>query len=122
MSKRGRPKNAEEYIPQIKYSTSYKDNNGDEYIWYYDKNISNNGPISIELFSPKYSWSEKLLRELDILNNKYIPKKGQRKLRVTKEDKKRIEEIEIDLIEYHYNLFPEDRVIPKKPRKNARTK
>lgn len=109
MNKRGRPKNVEDFVPQIKYSTIYENQSKEKHIWNFDQNISTNGPISVEFTSPQFTISEKLLREFELLEKKYEIKVGGRKPRITKDDKQRMEQIEKELEEFHYSLYPEDR-------------
>lgn len=110
--KRGRPQDND--IPILVYTQEFKDYSGEKYKWVWDKIKSPNGPLSVEIDDPQFNISEKLLRELDKIEQKYIPKKGERKPRITKEDKQRIEQIENELIEFHYSLYPEDRPKTKK--------
>jgi len=116
---RGRP--IENDTPRLIYKQEFKDYKGEKYIWIFDKTKFNNGPLSVEIFDPQFNESEKLLRELEKLEDKYIPKKGDRKPRITKIDKQRMEQIQKELEEFHYNLFPEDRPVIKtrgrKPKK-----
>lgn len=104
---RGRP--IENNIPKIIYTQKFKDYNGYSSIWTWNKIKFPNGPISVEFFDPVFIISEKLLKELERINVRYLPKKGERKNRITKEDKNRMIEIEKELEEFHYSLYPEDR-------------
>jgi hypothetical protein len=69
---------------------------------------------------PQYYKADKLVDELEALNKKYLPKKGDRKPRILKVDKERIEAIEKELEEFQYGIFPEDAPIIK-VRKNGKT-
>jgi hypothetical protein len=104
---RGRPQDNDTLI--LEYTQFFKDHNGSSYKWTWNKNISKSGPISVTIEDPQYAISDRLNRELESIEKKYIPKKGDRKPRVTKEDKLRMEQIEKELIEFHYSKFPEDR-------------
>ena len=112
--KRGRPQDNDEVI--LEYTQVFKDPKGEKITWIWNKNKFPNGPLSVEFDDPQFNVSEKLLRELDTLNKKYEPKKGERKPRITKEDKLRIESIENELEEFHYSLYAEDRPKTKKPK------
>ena len=116
---RGRPIDNDILI--LEYTQIFKDIKGEIQTWVWDKNKYPNGPLSVSIEDPQYNYSEKLLRELEVLDKKYLPKKGDRKPRVLKIDKERIEEINHLLEEFHYGIYPEDRPIIKK-RKNAKTK
>lgn len=104
---RGRP--IENDTPILIYTQEFNVYNGEKQIWNWDKTKFKNGPISVEFFDPVFTVSEKLLKELEKINTKYLPKKGERKTRITKEDKQRIEIIEKELDEFHYSFWPEDR-------------
>ncbi len=110
-SNKGRP--VENITPILKYTQLFQDKDGTKYKWEWDLNISKYTPLSVEIEDPQYAFSEKLLKELDSINKKYITKGNERKKRVTKEDKKRIEEIELDLTEYHNGRYPEDATTTK---------
>jgi len=110
-SNKGRP--VENITPILKYTQHFQDKDGTRYKWEWDLNISKHTPLSVEIDDPQYAFSEKLLKELDTLNKKYITKGSERKKRVTKEDKQRIEQIELDLTEYHNGRFPEDATTTK---------
>lgn len=110
-SNKGRP--TENITPILKYTQIFQDKDGCKYVWDWDLNISKHAPLSVTIDDPQYAFSEKLLKELDAINKKYITKGNERKKRVTKEDKQRIEQIELDLTEYHYGRFPEDRTTTK---------
>jgi hypothetical protein len=106
-SQRGRP--VDNDTPILIYKQEFKDIKGEKHIWTYDKTKFSNGPLSVEIFDPRYNESEKLLRELEKLEDKYTPKKGDRKSRITKIDKQRMEQIQKELEAFHYSLYPEDR-------------
>jgi hypothetical protein len=99
------------------YTQEFKDYDGEKSKWVWNKEIFKNGPLSVEFDDPIFTKSEKLIKELDIIEKFYISKKGDRKLRITKIDKKRIEDINLELNEFHYSLFPEDRPKIRKVRK-----
>lgn len=119
INKRGRPQDND--VPILKYTQNFKDYNGCKYTWVWDKNISPHAPLSVSIDDPQYNVSEKLLRELEKLNEKYTPKKGDRKPRITKADKARMDEIQHELEEFHYSLYPEDRVFTKKRGRKPKT-
>jgi hypothetical protein len=108
---RGRP--LENDVPLLIYTQEFKDYTGERHVWRWDKTKNKNGPISVEIFDPKFNTSEKLLKELENIEKKYIPKYGDRKPRIVKEDKKRMEQIQHELEEFHYSLYPEDRAVVK---------
>lgn len=110
-SGKGRP--VENINPILKYTQNFEDKDGTKYKWEWDLTKSKSSPLSVEIDDPQYDFSEKLLKELDTLNKKYITKGSERKKRVTKEDKQRIEQIELDLTEYHNGRFPEDATTTK---------
>jgi len=116
-SQRGRP--VENDTPLLQYTQEFKDPKGEKYIWVWDKTKFNNGPLSVEIFDPQFNTSEKLLRELEKLEQKYQPKKGDRKPRITKADKQRMEQIQNELEEFHYSIYPDDRPATRgrKPKK-----
>ena len=116
-TQRGRPQDNDVLI--LEYTQNFKDHNGITYKWVWNKNIFPNGPLSVEINDPQYITSDKLNRELENIEKKYIPKKGERKPRITKEDKQRMEQIEKELLEFHYSIFPEDKPIIK-VRKNGK--
>ena len=116
---RGRPIESDEII--VKYTQNFRDHTDVKYKWEWDKEKFPNGPLSVTIDDPQFNTSEKLLRELEQIELKYIPKKGDRKPRIVKIDKQRIEEINRLLEEFHYGLYPEDAPIIK-IRKNAKTK
>ena len=116
---RGRP--IENDTPLIEYTQVFKDIKGEKETWKWNT-LKSNGPVVIEFEDPRFNVSEKLLRELESLEKKYEPKKGERKPRVTKEDKLRMETIQKELEEFHYSLYPEDAPKIKKPKINGKIK
>lgn len=116
---RGRPSFIPDNIVIFKYTQTFEDEDKCKYIWVFDKDINSIGPLSVTFEDPTYNKSDKLLKELENIDKKYIPKKGDRKPRVTKEDKARITQIGIELDEFYYSFWPEDR---KPVRKNAKNK
>ncbi len=104
---RGRPKEPDNTII-LQYTQNFKEHTGVKYKWIWDLTKSN-GPITVEIEDPQFHNSEKLLRELLILEKKYEPSKKGRKPRITKIDKLRMEQIQKELDEFHYSLYPEDR-------------
>ncbi len=116
-SNKGRP--TENITPIIKYTQIFKDFDGAKYTWVWDKEKSS-GPLSVTVDDPQYYKADKLVNELEVLNKKYLPKKGDRKPRILKVDKERIEAIEKELEDIHNSFFPEDRVVIK-IRKNGKT-
>jgi hypothetical protein len=110
-TQRGRP--LENDAPLLIYTQEFKSYDGERHIWRWDKTKNKNGPISVEIFDNRFNISEKLLKELESIEKKYIPKKGDRKPRIIKEDKKRMEQIQHELEEFHYSLYPEDRPVIK---------
>lgn len=110
-STKGRP--VDNDTPILIYNQEFKDYTGEKFNWVWDKTKFLNGPLSVEIFDSEFNESEKLLREFEKLEEKYIPEKGNRKPRITKIDKQRMEQIQKELEEFHYNLYPEDRVVTK---------
>ena len=116
-SQRGRP--VENDTPLLQYTQEFREHTGEKYIWVWDKIKSPNSPLSVTIEDPQYIVSEKLLRELEKLEQKYQPKKGDRKPRITKADKQRMEQIQHELEEFHYSIYPEDKpaIRGRKPKK-----
>lgn len=104
---RGRPQDND--TPVLEYIQEFKDYTGIKYKWEWNLNKFPNGPLSVEIFDPQFTISEKLLRELELLEKKYETKAGGRKPRVSKADKQRMEQIEKELEEFHYSIYPEDK-------------
>ena len=75
-SQRGRP--VENDTPLLQYTQEFKDPKGEKHTWIWDKTKSN-GPLNVIIENPQFNTSEKLLRELEKLEQKYQPKKGDRK-------------------------------------------
>jgi len=111
-STRGRPKDNENVLI-LEYTQTFKEHTGEKFVWKWDLNQSK-GPLSVEIFSTEYHVSDKLLRDIDEIEKKYIQKQGQRKPRITKEDNKRLDELKQQLQNEHYRLYPEDRPYGKK--------
>lgn len=109
--KRGRPQDND--TPILEYIQEFKDYTGVKYKWIWNKHKSPNSPLSVEIFDPQFTVSEKLLRELELLEKKYETKVGGRKPRISKADKQRMEQIDKELEEFHYSLYPEDRPVIK---------
>lgn len=103
---RGRP--VENDTPLLQYTQEFREHTGEKFIWVWDKIKSPNAPLSVTIEDPQFNTSEKLLRELEKLEQKYQPKKGDRKPRITKVDKQRMEQIQKELEEFHYSIYPED--------------
>lgn len=124
-SQRGRPKSGDD-TPILEYTQIFKEHTGEKFVWKWDKVKFPNGPTSVEIFSNEYHISEKLLKDIDVIETKYIQKPGQRKPRITKEDNKKLDELKNQLENEHYRLFPEDdrrKPIPKtKNNKNPKKK
>jgi hypothetical protein len=104
---RGRPLDND--TPVLEYTQEFKDYTGIKYKWIWDKVKFPNGVMAVEIFDPQFAVSEKLLRELELLEKKYEVKDGGRKPRITKDDKQRMEQIEKELEEFHYSIYPEDK-------------
>jgi hypothetical protein len=106
--------------PILVYTQEFRDHTGERHVWEWDKTKFKQGPLSVEIFDPRFINNDKLLKELEKLENKYIPKKGERKLRLTKIDKQRMEEIQKELDEIQYSFWPEDR--PKQKGRKPKNK
>jgi len=116
-TKQGRP--SDNITPILSYTQNFQDHNGITYKWVWDKNISKGSPLFVEIHDPVYNKSDRLIKQLQELENKYNPKNQERKPRITKADKELMESLQYQLEEEHYNHFPEDR--PQiKTRKNAK--
>ena len=121
MEKRGRPSFKPENLPILEYEQNFEDVDGTKYKWCWDKNINPNGPLSVTINDPRYNQSDKLIRELDIINKKYEIKSGQRKPRITKEDNLKILDLTQKIEDEHYRHFSDD--LPQtKTRKNKKSK
>lgn len=59
-SRRGRPVITPIENKPAKFSREYKSDNGDMEIWYFDTNITKNGPVSVEI---KYAKKQKSFEE-----------------------------------------------------------
>lgn len=116
---RGRP--IDNDTPVLIYTQTFTDIKGEKYIWKWDKTKVSNGPLSVELFEPQYDKADKLQREIDSIERLYEPIKGERKKRITKVDKDKIEYLQKELLDFHYSFYPEERPIIK-IRKNAKIK
>lgn len=114
--KRGRPE--ENITPILIYNQHFTDIDGTTYKWVWDKTVNDKGPLCVTIHEPKYDHIDKMLRELDSIDKKYLPKPDVRKQRVTKDDKLRIEELNQKLEHEHYRIFPEDRLKIKKLKKH----
>lgn len=99
---RGRPK--ENDTPVLKYTQKFKHLDGSITTWVWDKTINKNGPISVETEYKGYGKIDKLLKEQADINNKYLAKEGERKPRILKIDKQRLEQIEIELEQEYKQL------------------
>lgn len=118
---RGRPIFKPNDIPLINYKQKFIDEDGTTYEWKFDKEKYPNGAYSIEIHDPRYNQSDKLIRELDIINKKYEIKPGQRKPRITKEDNLKILDLTQKIEDEHYRHFSDDRP-QTKTRKNKKSK
>ena len=103
--KRGRPLDND--IPILVYTQNFQEYTGEKYKWEWDLNKSR-GPISVEITSLQYITSDKLVKEIDLLEKKYITKNGKRKPRMLKKDKELLEKLKQDLENEHYKFYPED--------------
>lgn len=89
---RGRPKENDE--PLLKYTQVFENPDGSKATWVWDKTIHRNGPISVEFeeyISPEL---KKLIKERNDIVAKYDTPEGERKKRITKIDKARLEELD----------------------------
>jgi hypothetical protein len=107
MASKGRP--LENDTPKLIYTQEFKDHNGERFVWTWNKIKNPNGPISVEMYDPQFNKTDRLLLELKKIEDKYIPIKGERKPRITKEDKKNMEDIISEVDEFYYSFWPEDR-------------
>jgi len=105
-STRGR--HVDNITPILKYTQIFKEYDGTVYTWIWDKEINPNGPLSVTINDPQYAVSDKLIKEIDAIEHKYLPKKGERKLRITKLDKDRLETLKKQLDGQHYYFYSED--------------
>ena len=108
---------AENDTPILQYTQEFKEHTGETFTWVWDKIKNPNGPLSVEIKSPEWATFDKKEAQLNALNQKYIPKKNERKPRITKADKEAIETLEKELCEIFYSFYPEDRPKTRKPRK-----
>ena len=108
MAKRGRPVSEVNNEPILVYTKRFEDIDGTTYIWNWDKTINPNAPISVSINDPRFNVTDKLLREFASIEKKYESKPGQRKLRISKVDNKRLEELKIQIENEHYKYYPED--------------
>jgi len=121
MEKRGRPSFKPENLPILEYEQNFEDEDGITYKWKFDLNKYPRGAYSVEIHDPRYNQSDKLIRELDIINKKYEIKSGQRKPRITKEDNLKILDLTQKIEDEHYRHFSDDRP-QTKTRKNKKSK
>jgi hypothetical protein len=108
---------AENDTPILQYTQNFKDHNGEIFIWEWDKIKYPNGPLSVEIKDLVWATFDKKEAQLNALNQKYVPKKNERKPRITKADKEAIEKLENELNEIWYGFYPKDRPKIRKPRK-----
>ena len=72
-SKRGRPTLLTVEERPTKYTREYKNDDGINEIWYFDTNITKNGPVSVEIkYSKKYKSFEEEQEELPITKRKFF--------------------------------------------------
>lgn len=72
MERRGRPKMEVILAPDI-FTREYKDEDGTNHIWFYDANISKNGPFKVEISYPKdYKTFDEEQESLSITQRKYF--------------------------------------------------
>lgn len=122
MEKRGRPSFKPENLPILEYEQNFSDVDGTTYKWKFDLNKYPRGAYLIEIHDPRYNQSDKLIRELDIINKKYEVKSG-RKPRVTKEDNLRIQTLKKQIEDEYYRHFADEKPTPKtKTYKNKKSK
>jgi hypothetical protein len=103
----------------LKYTQDFKDHTGTTYKWIWDKSISPNGPLSVEIKDKDWIEFDRKENQLNAILQKYEVKGNQRKPRITKVDKEAIEVLENEINEIWYGFYPEDR---PKVRKNAKKK
>lgn len=108
---------AENDTPILQYTQEFKEHTGETFTWTWDKTKHPNGPLSVEIKDPVWATFDKKEAQLNALNQKYVPKKNERKPRITKADKEAIETLEKELCEIFYSFYPEDRPKVRKPRK-----
>jgi hypothetical protein len=97
---RGRP--SQNIEPIHKYTQTF--NNEDRTIstWVWDKTICSKGPLYVDIEYPNSAGITKLEKEKFNIEKKYVAEPGQRKPRILKIDKQRLEEIE-KLLTIEYN-------------------
>ena len=98
------------------YTQEFKDYTGQIFTWNWDKTKFPNGPLSVEIKDPQWATFDKKEKQLAELLSKYEVKKGERKPRITKDDKEAIEKLESEINEIFYSFFPEDKPKVRKKR------
>ena len=92
MSGRGRPK---ETIPTkiFVYTQVFKNDDGGTTTWHWDKHKFPNGPYLVEMEEFIPPELEKLIRKRNKIIASYETPPGERKKRITKDDKLKLEEL-----------------------------
>jgi len=98
------------------YTQTFRDHNGEVFIWDWDKTINSKGPIRVIIIDPVWSTFDKKQHQLELLKIKYESKSNERKPRITKVAKLEMEMLENEINEIWYNNFPEDRPKVRKKR------
>lgn len=97
---RGRP--SENVVEKLIYTQTFNNLDGTTSVWEWDKTINKNGPISVDILYPNHQEIDKINKQKDKILSKYLAKPGERKPRILKVDKQRLEELEEKLtIEYN---------------------
>jgi len=89
---RGRPKEIEA-IKLMVYTQIFKHEDGSVHTWYWDKNRHLNGPYLVEIEEFIDPELEKLIKQRNKIIASYETPPGERKKRITKEDKLKLEEL-----------------------------
>lgn len=89
---RGRPKDND--VEVLQYTQIFKFPNGQIQTWVWDKIRHPRGPISVEIEYPKNKFIDSLEKEKADIINKYMAVPGERKPRIQKKDKLKLEELE----------------------------
>ena len=74
MGKRGRPKELpHDYVAPTKFTREVNYEDGTKQIWYYDLNITGNGPVNVEIIHPKNVLSfDDMQEQLPKIHRQYV--------------------------------------------------